>query len=39
MSLSNRTQFASLFAAIVCAFITIGTSVAPAIATGSSLIA
>jgi hypothetical protein len=39
MTLSSRTQFASLFAAIVCAFVTIGTSVAPAIATASTLVA
>jgi hypothetical protein len=32
MTVSTRTQFASLFAAVVCAFITVGFSVAPAIA-------
>lgn len=31
MTSSSRTQLFSLFAAIVCAFVTIGTSVAPAI--------
>ncbi len=39
MSLSNRTQFASFFAAIVCAFVTIGASIAPAVTSASSLIA
>ena len=32
MTLSNRTHFASLFAAAFCAFVTIGTSIAPAVA-------
>ena len=32
MSLSSRTQIVSVFAAVFCAFITIGISVAPAVA-------
>ncbi len=39
MTLSNRNQFASAFAAIICAFITIGMSVAPALHTTSGMIA
>ena len=34
-----RTQILSVFAAVICAFITIGTSVAPAIAPAASIIA
>jgi hypothetical protein len=32
MTISTRNQFASIFAAIACAFLTIGISVAPAVA-------
>ena len=32
MTISTRNQFASIFAAIACAFLTIGVSVAPAVA-------
>jgi hypothetical protein len=32
MTISTRNQFASVFAAIACAFLTIGVSVAPAVA-------
>ncbi|MGB5078433.1 MAG: hypothetical protein WBO17_13220 [Sphingorhabdus sp.] len=39
MTLSSRTQIASVFAAILCAFITIGMSVAPAIAPVASVVA
>lgn len=39
MTQSSRTQVASVFAAIVCAFITIGMSVAPAIAPIASIVA
>ncbi len=31
MTISTRNRLASVFAAIVCAFLTIGTSIAPAI--------
>jgi hypothetical protein len=31
MSISSRNQFASVIAAIFCAFVTVGASVAPAI--------
>ncbi len=34
-----RTQILSAFAAVICAFITIGISVAPAVATGTGIIA
>jgi hypothetical protein len=34
-----RTQILSAFAAIICAFITIGISVAPAVAPAAALIA
>jgi hypothetical protein len=34
-----RTQIVSAFAAVVCAFITIGISVAPAVAPASGLVA
>jgi hypothetical protein len=33
MTLSNSNHFAALFAAVICAFVTIGTSIAPAVAT------
>jgi hypothetical protein len=39
MTQSSRTQIASVFAAVVCAFITIGMSVAPAIAPIASVVA
>ncbi len=39
MTLSTRTQFASVFAAIACAFITVGTSIAPAITSVSTQLA
>lgn len=39
MTISTRTQFASVFAAIVCAFITVGTSIAPAITSVSAQLA
>jgi len=39
MTLSNNNHVTALFAAIVCAFITIGTSVAPAINTVSPYLA
>ncbi|MBK6706811.1 MAG: hypothetical protein IPG54_04715 [Sphingomonadales bacterium] len=32
MTISTRNQLASVFAAIACAFLTIGVSVAPAVA-------
>ncbi len=32
MTLSNRNHFAALFASVICAFVTIGTSIAPAVA-------
>jgi hypothetical protein len=34
-----RTQILSVFAALICAFITIGTSVAPAVAPAAAIIA
>lgn len=39
MTLSSRTQFASIAAALFCAFVTIGMSVAPAINSVSSTVA
>ena len=39
MTLSSRNQIASVFAAVVCAFITIGMSVAPAVAPFATLVA
>jgi hypothetical protein len=39
MTLSSRNQIASVFAAIVCAFITIGMSIAPAVVPVASLVA
>jgi hypothetical protein len=39
MTLSSRNQIASVFAAVVCAFITIGMSIAPAVAPVASLVA
>ena len=39
MNLSTRNQIVSAFAAIVCAFITIGISIAPAIAPAAGLVA
>ncbi len=39
MTISVRTQFASIFAAIACAFVTIGMSVAPAITSVASSVA
>lgn len=39
MNLLSRNQIASAFAAVVCAFITIGISVAPAIAPAAGLVA
>jgi hypothetical protein len=39
MALSSLNQVASVFAAVVCAFITIGMSVAPAVAPVTSFIA
>lgn len=39
MTISTRNQFASLFAAIACAFITIGISIAPAITSVSTQLA
>jgi hypothetical protein len=39
MTISTRTQFASVFAAIACAFLTIGISVAPAVAPVSPYLA
>jgi hypothetical protein len=39
MNLSTRNQIASAFAAIVCAFITIGISVAPAVAPAAGFVA
>lgn len=39
MTLSSRNQIASVFAAVVCAFITVGMSVAPAVAPVASLVA
>ncbi len=31
MTTTTRTHFTALFAAVVCAFLTVGTSVAPAV--------
>jgi len=39
MDSSSRNQIVSVFAAIACAFITIGMSVAPAVAPVASLVA
>jgi hypothetical protein len=39
MTITSRNQIASVFAAIACAFITIGMSVAPAVAPVASLFA
>lgn len=39
MNLSSRNQVVSAFAAILCAFITIGISVAPAVAPVAGLVA
>ena len=39
MTQSSRNQIVSVFAAVVCAFITIGLSVAPAVAPVASLVA
>jgi len=39
MTISTRTQFASVFAAIACAFLTVGMSIAPAITPVSSYLA
>jgi hypothetical protein len=39
MTYTARTQIASFFAAIICALVTIGMSVAPAVAPLSALVA
>jgi hypothetical protein len=39
MTLSSRNQIASVFAAVVCAFITVGMSVAPAVTPLAPLVA
>jgi hypothetical protein len=39
MNYSNQNRFASMFAAVVCAVITIGFSVAPAVSHASVLVA
>ena len=39
MTLSNNAHLASIFAAVACAFITIGTSVAPAVSSISPYLA
>ncbi len=39
MTITIRTQIACLFTAVFCAFITVGTSVAPAIASISPYLA
>lgn len=39
MTLSSRNQFASIVAALFCAFVTIGMSVAPAVAPVASAVA
>ena len=39
MTISTRNQFASVFEAIVCAFLTVGVSIAPAIAPMSPYLA
>ena len=39
MTIAARTHFASMFAAIVCAVVTIGFSVAPAVSQVSGLVA
>lgn len=39
MNPSSRNQIVSAFAAIICAFITIGISVAPAVAPAAGLVA
>lgn len=39
MTLSSRTQALSVFAALFCAFVTVGMSVAPAVAPASSVFA
>ena len=39
MNLSSRNHIASVFAAVVCAFVTIGMSVAPAVTPFATLVA
>jgi hypothetical protein len=39
MTNSNQSRFASLFAAVFCAVVTIGFSVAPAVSSVSGLVA
>jgi hypothetical protein len=39
MTVATRNQFAAAFAAIVCAFMTVGFSVAPAVAPYSTYLA
>ena len=39
MTLSIRNQFASVAAAILCAFVTVGVSIAPAVTSATSLVA
>lgn len=39
MTLSSRNQIASVFAAVVCAFVTVGMSIAPAVTPLASFVA
>jgi hypothetical protein len=39
MTVATRNQFAAVFAALVCAFMTVGFSVAPAVAPFSNYLA
>jgi hypothetical protein len=39
MTIATRHQFTALVAALFCAFVTVGTSVAPAIAPAANLLA
>lgn len=39
MTIATRTHFTALFAAVVCAFMTVGFSVAPAVSPVTSYIA
>jgi hypothetical protein len=39
MTLTSRNQIVSVFAAVVCAFITVGMSIAPAVGPVASLVA
>jgi hypothetical protein len=39
MTIASRNQFAALFAAVICAFMTVGFSVAPAVSPTSTYLA